>query len=909
MICSKCNSEIPNGAKFCTVCGTPCAASEPAKTFCVKCGLELAPGAKFCTSCGASTAASPVTLNKEPSADDLVAAMNTAAPASAPTPAPAPAPAAAVPTPVPAPAPAPVPTPTAPAASVAPPVQAPAASVMPQPGYNNGFAPTGAPAAPQMPNFAPTSGQMPPAGDAAGFNGAAVAAAVVPDKVKKSPVGKIVLIIAIVLVALIGGAAGWFFANKASFLSTFMGKSKYAAMVEKETFKEISKELDTAQLSSQIKAVSSVAGSFVTQQMNSMLGGYGFMSDKSANAEYAPMMNYYDNPFEGVDISGMIKSYHEFMQTTYGANAISGKITLNVQDLGGLDDADEVLDILNGTTITYNFAASEDAIGTIVGAEFGNGSEFDIKAVAEDDGSIYIAFPFASKTGFKIKTTASYGSAATTGTEGLDLDPDELDRLLEELVNIYTDHVKSASVTMDKGSLFVSGREVSGKLIVADINGKNFENLFKEMFEHIANDAYFSTQIVEYINNFDDTYTVSDFKNDVTDLVSVMNGLTESDKIVIRTIVNNSGKTLAKSFALVTDGEQEMEILFADNDAESEFEIKIEGETLMNVSNVKTDEHNGTITVNVSSMDSANSFISVIVEYSGVDKVTYGKTEVEVGTYTVKMNVPRNFEDLDDDEIDALNNSSFTIGTTVSGNTINYNIGATISGVAKFDLNMDLTYSDDTSALTPPSDVIDITDIANGAEPDKATQDKLTAFLGELMTAVENSGLEEIFGDLGGGSIIGSDPNPTNPTNPTNPINNDLLQKYYDLEDEVWEAYFEVYDWTGAYNISYGSKAYEKAKEYQDKLYDLIDRMGDVTYSDDPQPSESELNDFKKEYEDITKDAESILKALWSESTVPNKPEPTLPFTGHGFGSEGGVYDANGNLITTPAFSDEEMIS
>ncbi len=67
MNCTKCNSEVPNGAKFCPVCGNACgtasdvkpAAAPPEpekKNFCGKCGLELRQGAKFCAVCGAPTA-------------------------------------------------------------------------------------------------------------------------------------------------------------------------------------------------------------------------------------------------------------------------------------------------------------------------------------------------------------------------------------------------------------------------------------------------------------------------------------------------------------------------------------------------------------------------------------------------------------------------------------------------------------------------------------------------------------------------------------------------------------------------------------------------------------------------------------------------------------------------------------
>ncbi len=52
MKCQNCNSELLEGAKFCTTCGTPVAA-QPAGGVCGKCNAPLLPGAKFCTTCGA----------------------------------------------------------------------------------------------------------------------------------------------------------------------------------------------------------------------------------------------------------------------------------------------------------------------------------------------------------------------------------------------------------------------------------------------------------------------------------------------------------------------------------------------------------------------------------------------------------------------------------------------------------------------------------------------------------------------------------------------------------------------------------------------------------------------------------------------------------------------------------------
>ena len=46
--CSKCNSQIPAGSKFCLNCG------EQVKTeiFCLNCGEKMPPNAKFCNNCG-----------------------------------------------------------------------------------------------------------------------------------------------------------------------------------------------------------------------------------------------------------------------------------------------------------------------------------------------------------------------------------------------------------------------------------------------------------------------------------------------------------------------------------------------------------------------------------------------------------------------------------------------------------------------------------------------------------------------------------------------------------------------------------------------------------------------------------------------------------------------------------------
>ena len=53
--CAKCNTENPEGLKFCNKCGTPF------KTICASCGFENASAAEFRGQCGAALGASAAT--------------------------------------------------------------------------------------------------------------------------------------------------------------------------------------------------------------------------------------------------------------------------------------------------------------------------------------------------------------------------------------------------------------------------------------------------------------------------------------------------------------------------------------------------------------------------------------------------------------------------------------------------------------------------------------------------------------------------------------------------------------------------------------------------------------------------------------------------------------------------------
>lgn len=72
MKCSNCNSELLEGAKFCTTCGSPVKQETTnSGERCSACGAELLPEAKFCTSCGTPRpAATPAPAPAESAASE-----------------------------------------------------------------------------------------------------------------------------------------------------------------------------------------------------------------------------------------------------------------------------------------------------------------------------------------------------------------------------------------------------------------------------------------------------------------------------------------------------------------------------------------------------------------------------------------------------------------------------------------------------------------------------------------------------------------------------------------------------------------------------------------------------------------------------------------------------------------------
>lgn len=73
MKCQNCNSDLVEGAKFCTTCGTPAAVANA----CPACGAALRPDAKFCTACGQTIASANAPAVQPPAVEPQGGSIDT----------------------------------------------------------------------------------------------------------------------------------------------------------------------------------------------------------------------------------------------------------------------------------------------------------------------------------------------------------------------------------------------------------------------------------------------------------------------------------------------------------------------------------------------------------------------------------------------------------------------------------------------------------------------------------------------------------------------------------------------------------------------------------------------------------------------------------------------------------------
>lgn len=716
MNCIKCNSELPNGAKFCPSCGAffgegadvkPAAAPAPEqKYYCEKCGLELMRGARFCTVCGGAAKAPDITptanngetfgngamaavsLDKTSVSDSLVSAMNSVTSE---------------------------PKPSDSITSFSAPVSSDSAS-----GTNLNFGSTAT-----LPDYG-------------------TAVAVAPVKKKGVNIG---VIIAAVVLVIVGSVAAIFFTNKAAFLSTFLGKPNYATMVEGNTIKDITSKIDAPALSNGVKSASSIVSAFATTNTVylSSSDGSGSPEFLSASASSGPEL----------DTAALIESLNEALTEVYGANSVKMTFSANASltdsakvMIGGGEDLDELLELINTTSLTYRVTSSDSAAAVTMGTE--GKIAVDMRSLITEDGYIYLSFPFATDKALMIKCS---DPSKTVDYPVLELDAAEIERLIGEVVELYLENYKASAIEMETGSLTAADVTVQGKLITAEFKGEALKKLFSDIAEHIADDDYFCNKIVAYVNECGGELTKAEYREEIIDAFDF--DATNKDKLIIKTLIDKNGNVLGKSYTAKADNDAEAYFVYVEgkNTAAAECYYN-DGYDEISVTCVdeKDTSTSGKLTVVVADDEQS---LTLNVKYSGVEAIKFQNTETYVGTYEITVQMPADFKDqLGAEGFAAANGAKLILDTQVNGSTLTESVNLTVPQYGNVTLTAALSVSNETEGLTVPSNTLDITPIYsdNYAEA-MGVYDELEEFGDEIMEAIKGLGIDlpsYITGSIGG---------------------------------------------------------------------------------------------------------------------------------------------------------------
>lgn len=829
---------MPDDVKFCPNCGTAVSigadsvptfeAAPVQKNVCEKCGLELPVGANFCTICGGAAKAvssentnsmgSAVSLDKPTVSDGLVSAMNSAANN-------VPMPTVGVPTPLNS-----VPTPSA--------VPMPSNSGIAAPSSFAGEAPSftnAAPAAPAAPSFAPSanaadmSGSPSNIGTLPNYNGGAAAA---EKPVKKKHKGTVALVIVGLIVALLGTLAILFFTNRASVLSTVMGKSKYAAMVEGNHIKKITDQIDMPALAEGIKAGSGAVQMItaVNPDMSSLTRN--FYSSGSVSTSTAPMMYVggYGSDM-AADLSSLEKMYAELLQEAYGKNSVSGSLSANIQ-LGDslksiiedelyyyyyydFDQFDEILDYVNNTTLTYRVSAQDDAMAVAMGTD---GKLTVNTKVLLNGQDIYISLPFISDKAIKLtfdKPSADDNSF-DIDVKPLELDADELERIVGDIIKIYLDHYKELEIEMEKGEITAAGVTASGKLITAEFSVKDLYELIVDVAEYLEDDDYLAEKIVEFANNCGFDIDKSDYADAIEDLIDELDYDEDSkNKLIIETVINNKGDVLAKNYTAV-DGKYKTSLSFASTKEQDGIEAKTE-DFKISLLNEKEDDQNGSCTLKVTADGKT---VSLALKYTDVKTTEFCGREIMTGKYDLTMKLPEDFKDmLDKDSFAALNGSKLSLSVTAKGSdSLETTVSVKSNGYIEASVTETVSVTNDTSDLNVPSDAIDLTPMMSGDYLDDNAADELTKLAKDVVTKLIDMGLPidpDILDDI-------------DPSDLTGKVAKDDIDELIDEIDYNLEYIQEEMQ----YSIDNGYlEYYMTLNSAKNKFLDLSDRIKAKNYS------------------------------------------------------------------------------
>lgn len=598
-----------------------------------------------------------------------------------------------------------------------------------------------------------------------------------PKPKKKIKAGAVIGIAAGSLVAVVAIVAGVLFTtNKAMFLSTILGKEKYAVMVESEAIKQTASKIDSTAISEGVEAVSGMYAAFAALDNNDnpydVVGDIVDMSNENSGMSptKAQMVNAATGPtsgVEGFDLGAYVKMLNEQYVKMYGVNALNAKMSANVEfgnaikELAGDVPVEDIQSLINDSGFTYSVIAAENAAQVGFDIKLDDETNLDCNVIMTADGEFYMVMPFVSDKAILMKIDAPTQTAETTDYQPLSLDKAELDRIITAIAECYLMNYKEAAIEMENGSVTVAGVDVEGKEITAEFKGKALKKLFTDIAEIIAKDEYLSGKVVEFVQQFDEDFTKEDYENGILDDIDFE--AENSDKLIITTIIDKNGNILAKTFKAV------------DDDSEATMGYTVSKETVAFEISAPDDGFELTAKTDLTSTNSGSTAIKVTyeeitmengeevsekrtlkfsLEFNNVGIEKFCGKSTPVGSLTISAVLPDEFEDqLGAEALAAINGASITLSQTVSGErTADAFVRLEVNNYGSLALNYSVeAYNGEVSEF--PTDVIDITSAIKAGMPDEATEKALIEYFDEVGKAYENlrpffEKYENLFGEM-----------------------------------------------------------------------------------------------------------------------------------------------------------------
>lgn len=833
MNCTKCNTAIPDGAKFCVSCGQPVELDLGAAK-CPQCGLELAPGMKFCTVCGASVDGAPAQAAPVAEAPAAPAPVAPAAPAATAVETPA-DPAVSV---VSATMPAASVTPAAPTASVVS-ATMPAAAAVETPAASTPVATVVETASgnkisltkQEDPSFTETA-ELP----AYDFS-AAAAATVTPIK-KKNKAGKIAAIAGISVAGVAAACTGIYMFNKGPVMNLVMGDEKYAALVESKTFESMAKAETNGAMSASIKAMSAPVAAALMTNPDALEDAYNIEGLNSGLS-----FNYTD----------IIAQAHKSMIEQYGAEGISLTVNPSVkltstslEMIGMADEVNQILDIVNGSSVTTSFSSKEDRLGMYAAVSDGKFTG-DVNAIVTNEGKFYVSFPFGSDTAIMIPIESTEAAA---DLPSLDIDENEIKRLFNDLTEVYLEYYKQGEVEVEKkAEMTVAGATANGTLLTVTFTDEMLGEMIVKMGDTIAQDEYFCDKIVTFANECGSDLDAETYTKAIQEAFDVE--VPDDLNLIVKTVVNKNNEVLAKSYALA-DSEDTVSLGFINSKEISTLDLAHNEKTVFSATVKPTDEQNGSVKLKFS--DGEMTPIVFNIKYSDVKTEKFLKTEMPTGTYVFSIDPPEDFtaselfNDMGLDQAAAstamsvLSETSITVSASVNDNTYTEEFTLEVPKYGSVGFKTSLKAIENAD-INVPKTYIDLTDAIKGGDISEGDYEKLDKMMNDILAAFENSdspivsfvkeAMGDDFSELGGiigsstgdGDIVVVEPEPEQPAT-SGEVSSDELDALRTRLSDAENELYAVYD---TYSEVITTEEVNFLSELDDELYNMYISISDST--------------------------------------------------------------------------------